>query len=338
MQIDEKLIEQLTKALKDGSDISVWKKNRKLSPLLTLLSQLNSAPKISVPQPDFMRARNQILDRISVPSMEAQPSWFASMFPRMLKISISAIGSLLIISSLALGTAVAALQAVPGDAIYPLKKVVENIELKLSPSDQRASLQLKFADNRIEEIQQVLENQSLGKVSSAEAQKVISQTVKDLQKNTNAAVQAPGSQKVVNKLADLNNKLKTASIQSEGQVKVELEKALEATRISQSEAIKNMEHAGLKVENDQIIIDDSVSANGKLTAVTETSISLGTAKFLINKDTQYVGLKVTELKAGLVVDIEGQIKDNKAYASKVTLISETKTQEPTEKSTNSVTP
>src|SRR5437870_2700892 len=141
----EKIVDEMATAVKTNRDLSVWKKNRKVSPLLTLVSQLNQMPKVNVPQPDFMRVRNQILDRISVPALEEQPTWFASYLPKMLRISVGTIGSLLIIVSLALGTAVAAMHAVPGDAIYPLKTVVENIELKLTASDQRPSLQLKFA-------------------------------------------------------------------------------------------------------------------------------------------------------------------------------------------------
>lgn len=325
----EQLIDQMISGVKQGADVSAWKKNRKVSPLLTLIGQLNSFRKAEIEIPDFDRVRGQVLDRISVPAMETQPGWFASMLPRIMRAGVVTVGSLMIVISLVLGLSAAALNSLPGSAIYPLKQFVENIELKFTPDNQKATLQIKFANNRIDEIQQVLENQEQGKLSAEQAQKAISQTVKDLQKTTSAAASAAANQpKVANKLADLSNKLKTASIQTEGQVKIELEKAAEVTRISQEEAIKNIEHAGLKIEDKQIIDDSSITASGKLTAVSETTISLGTAKFFLSKTTEYVNVKAADLTVGTVVDIEGQIKDNKAYATKITLVSDTKTETP----------
>jgi hypothetical protein len=124
----------------------------------------------------------------------------------------------------------------------------------------------------------------------------------------------------VDKLADLSSQIQSASTQTDGEAKVELEKAAANTQVSQKDAIKNMENAGLQVENKPITIPDAVLASGKLTSVTSTSVSIGTAKFLLSDTTEYVGLTATDLTAGLVVDIEGAIKDNKTYAVKISLI------------------
>ena len=311
------IIEEMTNAVKTNADLSVYKKNRKVSPLLTVISNLHSTPKAVVPSPNLDRVRNQILDRISVPAIETRPSWFTATFPYLFRISVGIIGSFLIVISLSLGVAVAALQSVPGQSIYPLKKIVENIQLQLTPEDQQVNLQLRFADNRIDELTQVLDQQSQGKVSNDDAKKIISQSVKDIKQNTSAAVRAAVAQpKVVDKLADLTTKLQAASVASEGEVKIQLEQAAVDTQTSQQEAIKNIEDAGGTVENSSTL--DSVTAHGKITSVTKSAVSIGGAKFLLDENTVYVNLGPDDLKVDLVVSIEGQVTGNKTYATKIT--------------------
>src|SRR5581483_3554134 len=154
---DEQTVEEISKAVKNNGDISAYKKDRKLSPFLSLIHNLNSMPKKQVPQFNFSRIRNQILDRISIPALETKPSRWS-----MFSFVLAGVGSLLIIVSLTLGLAVTALNSVPGQAVYPLKKIVENVQLKFAPQDQKADLQLKFAETRAEEIQSVLEKQQQG--------------------------------------------------------------------------------------------------------------------------------------------------------------------------------
>jgi hypothetical protein len=333
-------LNKIVKAIKSKSDLSTWKNNPKFASLVNLLSELSHFPKTQVPHFDLKRVREQILDRIAVPVTEN--SWLGklSAFAPFLRLGAGVMATLFIVMSLTLGTAVAALDSVPGSAIYPLKKVVENIQLKLTPSDQKTNLQLKFANNRVNELERVLEQKEEGKISEQEASAIVADTVKDIQKTAAAAVSSSSakssnkSSSIANKLAVINKKLQAASVQSEGQVKIELEKAVEATKISQDEAIKNLENAGLKLENPPMTItDDSVKASGKLTAVATDSVSIGTAKFLLNSDTKYVNFTVKDLKAGVTVDITGKIKDNKAYAVQIKLITEIKTE-----TTETVTP
>ncbi len=323
----ERSIEEMIKALKGCADLSYWKKDRNTAPLLTLLSHLDAMPKASIPSADLERVKNQVLDRISIP-VESEAGWFATLFPRFVKIGIASIGSLLIVISLGLGTAVAALESVPGQTIYPLKKAVENVQLKLASDGERTTLQLRFAYKRIEELERILEQQEQGKISEEEVQKVISDTVRDLKETTTEiASTAANEPKVVNKLTDLSNKIKSASSQTEGEAKAELEKAIEATKVSQEDAIKNIENAGLVVENQPITITGSVTASGTITAVSKSAISIGTSQFLLSENTEYFDLTKDDLKTGLIVDIEGEIKDNKTYAVKIRMIKDPATQE-----------
>ncbi|HTL39361.1 MAG TPA: DUF5667 domain-containing protein [Methylomirabilota bacterium] len=323
----EQLMEEMASAVKAQKDISIWEKNKDTSPYLTIISNLNSTPRTSIPSPDLSRVRNQILDRISVPALEKHASWFTPRFAHIARLSVGFFGSFLIMASLSLGVAAAALQSVPGQTIYPLKKIVENVQLKLTPEDQQVALQLKFADNRIEELTQVLDQQSQGKVSSEVATKIVSQTVKDIKQNTSAAVKAAVAQpKVVDKLADISNKLQAASVQSEGEVKIQLEQAAADTQVSQQEAIKNIQDAGGTVNTPTTPpTTDQVTAHGKLTAATRSYVSVGSAKFTLTDDTVYVNIKPEDLQVDLLVDIEGQVTKNKTYATKITAILEPQT-------------
>ena len=327
---EEQFIEDITNHLKQNGDVSNYKKDRKVSGLVTLLSQLNNIPKAKVPHFDFMRVKNQILDRIAVPAMaEANSNWFFGSLPRLLRIGTLALGSILIIVSLTLGTAVASLNSQPGEALYPIKQIVENIQLKLAPADQQPALQIQFATNRVDELNLVLQQQQDGEISANQAQKIVANTVKDLQKSASAVATSTKKPKapIAASLADLSNKLKIASIRSEGEVKIELEKT-----------IKDIELAGMKVEGAPLSIDDGVSTQGKLTAVTDTYLSIGSAKFLVTKDTKYVNIKAADLSVDQQVDIDGQIKDNKTYALTVTLIADTKPTAPSPEPTPSSDP
>lgn len=340
---DEGLIEEIAQRTKQGGDLSDFKKSRQVAPIVTLVSQLNSFPKNTVPRVEFMRIKDQVLDRITLPQLTEEKTGWLSLgsLSTFLRFGGAILGSLLIVISLTLGTAVAALQSVPGQPIYPLKKIVENIQLKLTPENDKSNLQIQFANNRVDELTQVIQQQQDGQISAQDAQKIVTATVQDLQRTTAAATKSSAGQPkatIVSKLADLSNKLKIASVKSEGEVKIEIEKALQTAQDSQAQAIQNLVSAGIKIDQPPITTDNSLSASGKLTAVSDSSISIGTAKFLLTKDTNFVNMKNSDLATGLIVDIQGQIKDNKSYAKTITLIAGPKASTDTNSNSTDLSP
>lgn len=315
----------MDKSVTQEADLSAWQNNRKTSSVLNLITTLRTLPKARIASPDLMRVKNQILDRISVPVATGSRVSYLLNFSKLLRVGAIAMASLVVFMGSVAGVAAAALNSTPGQAFYPLKKVAENLELKLADDNQKAVLQMQFANNRMDEIQTVLAKKEAGELSEEQTQQLLAGPVRDLQKTTSAAAKAATtSPKVVSKLADLSTQLRAASIQSEGSVKAEIEKAIETTQVSHDEAIQNLENAGMQVEGAPLEISDSVSASGKLTAVSATTVSIGTAKFLITKDTKYVNFTAADMDVDQVVDIEAIIKDNKTYAQKITLISEAK--------------
>jgi len=131
---------------------------------------------------------------------------------------------------------------------------------------------------------------------------------------------------IFNKLVEVNTKqtnlLQTATVQSEGQVKIDLEKALETSKLTMEQAVENIERAGLKVE-DSVIMEDSapeantVQANGNLTAVAEDSINIGTARFYLTNETVYVNITKSDLKVDLAVSVKGMIEDERTIALEI---------------------
>jgi hypothetical protein len=341
-------VEAIIKQVKNGSGF-VASKNPEVNALHSVISKLNFNPYKIAEAPDFDRVKNQILDRISIPAeIKSGTGWFASLMPRALKVSAGIIGSILIVVSLTLGTAVAALESIPGQPIYPLKKIVENIRLNMASDEEKAVLQVKFADNRLEELEKVLEQSKQGKLSEEETQKIVADTVKNLTDTTAGAVSATQNTKstqpkvaLLTKLVEQSALLQSAAIESEGETKIEIEKALEASKISQEEAIANIERAGLKVEATPITVEEKsevseVTAHGKLTAINETSVSVGTARFLITKTTKFINTTFAELEVGQTVDIKGEVDGKTTYAMEISIEAkiETPTQEaPTEEET-----
>jgi hypothetical protein len=333
----EKLIDELSFRLKHGKDVSLWQNSSHLAPIVNILHKLTTFPKTRIPAPDLTRVKNQVFDKISIPAevqteVRSDKKNFWANLPSMIRLTSTAVGTLLILISLGIGTAVAALQSVPGQTLYPLKKVVENIQLRLtSDPSAKTNLQIQFANNRLEELTSVIEKNKAGELSSEKAQAIVSQTVAALEKTTAAlsTTSAKESSKTtvatLAKLVDLSNKqtavlkplLSAATISNEGQIKTVLEQALQTSKTSKEEAIRNIENAGLKIEDQPITLslDNQIEATGDITAITADTVSIGTAKFLMTKDTEYANIKSTDLKLGLKIKILGEVhSDKKTYA------------------------
>lgn len=328
----EQLTDELIKRIKTNASLLDLPKSREMEEFAHIIQTLNLVPKTKPPVANFERVKNQILDRITIPKEEPVNTTFGMIMqsiPRFVRIGGGIIGSFLILASLSISAAVVALESVPGQTMYPVKKAVENVQLTLASDTEKAQLEIKFANNRLEELEKVLEQNKQGKISSEAVKKVVENTVNDIAKATNKISGTSASNpdqpnaNILAKVVDLSNKqaaiLETAKIETEGEVKIELEKALEATKISHEQAIENMEKAGLKLEDNPLVIDttNSVTANGEITAVNSVSITIGSVKFLLTNDTKFVNLTQDELKVKDVVAVKGLITDSKTYASEV---------------------
>jgi hypothetical protein len=335
-------LDELIRRVQNHGNVSSWKKDPQDAGSVNLVSIMANMPKAEVPRPNLIRVRGKILDRISLPSeRDSASSFFAPSFlqyiPRVVRITGGIVGSFLIVISMTVGTAVATLESVPGQTIYPLKKIVENVQLQLATTEeQKTNLQIRFANKRVDELETVLQKQKEGKISEEEAQKVVVDTVQDIQKTTEAVAEQNLTEPkvdVLNKIVTLSSKqtavIQAAQLVSEGEVKIELDKALEVSLTTQEKAIESIEKTtGLTVEKPTVppIVKEetkngnSVLAEGKLTTVSPAAVSIGTAQFLLTSETKYVNITLSDLKVDVIVKITGEIRaDNKTYATQVEL-------------------
>ncbi len=326
-------LDELISRMKQHADISVFKQDPNDASTVNMVSALNSIPKAEIPKPNLLRVRNKILDRISLPNEEKSPLFglsFLSSIPRYIRVTGALVGTFMIMLSMTMATVVVALESVPGQTIYPVKKMAESVQLRLATSEeQKTNLQIRFANERVDELETLIQKQKEGKVSGAQIQKVAASASNDIKK-TSENVTSKTNPTALNRIVTLSNKqaavIQAAQVSSEGEIKIELDKALETTKTARQLAIENIEKAGLVVDDEPLTIVEekpvvnSVVAEGKLTSVSLTSISVGTATFLLTNDTEYVNIKPVDIKAGVIVKITGEIKEKKTYAIKITAI------------------
>ncbi|MDY7041581.1 MAG: DUF5667 domain-containing protein [Chloroflexota bacterium] len=84
-------------------------------------------------------------------------SLFSRLVPR-LRLAPVALALLLVLFGSGIWVSSAAADSLPGDAIYPVKRAAERVQMSLTFSEiGRVRLHIKFADRRLEEVQAILE-------------------------------------------------------------------------------------------------------------------------------------------------------------------------------------
>jgi hypothetical protein len=122
--------------------------------LTELAGELESLPDVR-PDPDFRnRARMRLLQHIQ--ETQHRRRWWHRMWPAGLRVPgwANAISAAIIASGgLAFGVSYASASALPDDALYPVKRAVEQVQVQLATTDEsRANAYLSLADRRAEEI------------------------------------------------------------------------------------------------------------------------------------------------------------------------------------------
>ncbi len=88
--------------------------------------------------------------------------------PSVLRYALAILAGIFVVG----GTAFAAQGSVPGDILYPVKKAAENVQLHLAATEQaKAELQIKFAQERINELSQISTELAARPTSSPPSQK-----------------------------------------------------------------------------------------------------------------------------------------------------------------------
>lgn len=142
-----------------------------------------------------------------------------------------------------LTTVNAATNSLPGDSLYGLKLITEQVQLRMSSLDQRAVLHTEFAERRLQE---VVALQQTGAVDSAEVRvafdgfkREVSSANNDLQalQQTGSAVAVATAGKVEGKLASLDAVLDQSAAAGDATATLVAQEAKDVSREAQSAAV-----------------------------------------------------------------------------------------------------
>lgn len=145
-------LEALLEGRLSGEDAG--REARQLATLASTLTEEQPGPVATLADDRRLLLRDRILDDIAAleaPSPERVPAATAPARRRPTRAAIaSGLASTMIAAT---GVTVAAQEALPGDALYGLKKGTESVRMNLaSDATQAARLELRFAEERLEEI------------------------------------------------------------------------------------------------------------------------------------------------------------------------------------------
>jgi len=141
----------------------------RLEPLLKIALAIGEPPDVK-PSPDFkLKARVRLMEQIHEKGAVARWPWSRHSDPlrvmpetRRFSMARIAIVMVLTVSALAGGTVYAAQDSLPGDFLYPVKLVYEQVRMMLRGDDVgRAERVLSFADRRVMEMEVLAEESRL---------------------------------------------------------------------------------------------------------------------------------------------------------------------------------
>ena len=140
------------------------------------------------PSPQFKeRAKMHLFDEVQpAPVKVSQPLWrWYRLTPSRVLASVSIAMLILVIAGGS--TVYAAQSSLPGDTLYPVKTGVENLQLAITTSPAvKANLYLKFAQRRIDEVQQEVKlNRDVNTQTLANVQQQFDDTLKELSNSNN---------------------------------------------------------------------------------------------------------------------------------------------------------
>jgi hypothetical protein len=89
------------------------------------------------------------------------------------------------------GVFTSAQNSLPGDLLYPIKKITEKAQLLLASENEKQMIQLELTNKRLEELSKIAEKNQVEKLAPAieEYQASVSQAAKNIKKITNEVIQ-----------------------------------------------------------------------------------------------------------------------------------------------------
>lgn len=125
-----------------------------LQPLLLTFDRINRTPQVA-PRVEFsITAKQKLLSQLKprIPVQPRQPSFRAGLASLRNSLWVSALVAVLLVCLVGVGTASASYQAIPGDALYPVKLNIETFQMSLTSGSQAVNLELNFSARRLQEV------------------------------------------------------------------------------------------------------------------------------------------------------------------------------------------
>lgn len=197
------------------------------------------------------------------------------MFTHINRSSLKTVSILLVVAALLFGgigiTGVAAQSSLPGDTLYPVKTGFEETRLTLThDAKSRAELQLNFAEQRLEEIGKLVNEGRLNEVDQVVLafEAAINSAIMEAESlaSVDPSVSAELSREITSALTEYTQKLVSLLSKTPDDVKSEVERALETTRLvsgleetlSKDDSIDENNHDGSVDDSpDDASIEDS---------------------------------------------------------------------------------
>ncbi len=141
----------------------------------------------------------------------------------------AAILTLVFVFLISAGTVYASQNSLPGQFLYPVKKTLEAVRIRLASDPDKTNLQIQLIDKRLGEIQKLSERQAIDlEKAAAEYEKAVSTALE------NAKNSAVNKEELLNKLEEKFNQhaqvLEEVAQQAPSQAQDALDKALEASQ------------------------------------------------------------------------------------------------------------
>jgi len=305
----EDILDLALTELKKGSSmdevLSKWPQHRQeLEALLSPVQTFLSLPRKKAPTPAMQRKY------ISMPVKHRV--WFA--WVHISRFASVSMATLLLIAG-ASTTAYAAMQSLPGQTLFSLKKSAEQMQLHFASSDaERTAMQMNITKKRLAEAQQVFSINSSPQQQLAALNELNSQSdatlqdVKNITKSDNSNPPIAASLKDINSQQQaLLNKIQSKDNSQQGNAIKQLKQIVAATN-EQATII------ALKPDPNSVVISGVVShIDGKLIAIGETSYLTSTST--IYKDAANNDIKPAELSEGQTITLFG---NKNASSTKIT--------------------
>ncbi len=324
--IDE-IYNQALEMIKKGSPkeevlVKFAQYRNELAPLLDISSKLLSMPKNIVPTP-LMRRKYAV-----APSKRLWLAWL-----HMSKFASVSVAVMLLISAFSV-TAYQASNSLPGKILFPLKKQEENLQLILaSNQNQKASLQIQIAQNRLSAAQQIFNDPTSNtEQKTAALNELSAQTTSAVAEvNTVAAAnpKSADSHPLLNSLDSITQGQKNllSAIKPDSQIKTAANSALLAlgndtaklSAIKQTIAVaSNDQEALAKLSSDP----NSVAAFGLISEATSSSVTVEQITFNITSQTTIQdnsggNLLPSDLQGGDKVSVVGEKSNDTLIAQQI---------------------